>query len=269
MATEAPTAPQMPLLYEGLEPISREKHGKMKLRRMDKVPAAGRTHAVPITVEEFGLAQRFFPIIFSAGDEPVPLALMGLNEGINTFLDEDGLPIVNDIYIPAYLRRYPFMLARLNPDSEELSLCFDPTSDTIGDFKDGEPLFDKDGKPTEVINDLLRFSEQFEAAGRRTAFFMQELKDMDLLMEGEVAIQPEGMEQPFVYRGFQMVNEEKFRELSGDKLRKMNQNGMLPIVMAHLFSLALTRDIFLRQVRLGKGPEGSEKVLDALKKREA
>jgi hypothetical protein len=44
-------------------------------------------------------------------------------------------------------------------------------------------------------------------------------------------------EQPFVYRGFQMVAEEKLRELRGDELRKMNQNGMLPLVMAHLFSL--------------------------------
>jgi len=267
MASEAPTTPQLPLLYEGLEPISREKHGKMKLRRMDKVPAAGATHAVPLTVEEFGLAQRFYPIIFSGGDEPVPLALMGLNEGINTFLDKDGLPIQNDIYIPAYMRRYPFMLARLNEDSEEMSLCFDPTSETIGDFKDGEALFDDDGKPATPIKDLLRFCEQFEAAGRRTALFTQELKDMDLLMEGEVAIQPEGMDQPFVYRGFQMVNEEKFRELSGDKLRKMNQSGMLPIIMAHLFSLTLTREIFLRQVRQGTGPEGSKKVLEALQAR--
>ena len=46
-------------------------------------------------------------------------------------------------------------------------------------------------------------------------------------MDGEVAIQPEGAEQPFVYRGFQMVDEEKLRELRGDELRKMNQNGML------------------------------------------
>ncbi len=33
-------------------------------------------------------------------------------------------------------------------------------------------------------------------------------------MDGEVAIQPEGTEQPFIYRGFQMIDEEKFREPS-------------------------------------------------------
>jgi hypothetical protein len=51
-----------------------------------------------------------------------------------------------------------------------------------------------------------------------------------------------------------MVDEEKFRELRGDELRKMNQSGMLPLVYAHLFSLGQIRDVFARQVQQGKGP---------------
>jgi hypothetical protein len=51
-----------------------------------------------------------------------------------------------------------------------------------------------------------------------------------------------------------MVNEEKIRDLRGDELRKMNQNGMLPLVMAHLFSLTLMRDIFAKQAQQGKMP---------------
>jgi hypothetical protein len=73
-------------------------------------------------------------------------------------------------------------------------------------------------------------------------------------MEGEVSIQPDGAEQPFVYRGFQMVNEEKLADLRGDQLRKIHKNGMLPLLYAHLFSLPLMRDIFARQVQLGKMP---------------
>jgi hypothetical protein len=83
---------------------------------------------------------------------------------------------------------------------------------------------------------------------------MAELVKSGLLMDGEVAIQPDGSDQPFVYRGFQMIDEEKLREMRGDELRKMNQNGMLPLLFAHLFSLAQIRDIFGRQVAQGKGP---------------
>jgi hypothetical protein len=96
--------------------------------------------------------------------------------------------------------------------------------------------------------------KQFETAGQRTAAFIQELKTSDLLMDGEVAIQPEGAPQPFVYRGFRMVDEEKLRELRGDELRKMNQSGLLALIYAHLFSLSQIRDIFSRQVAQGKGP---------------
>ena len=73
-------------------------------------------------------------------------------------------------------------------------------------------------------------------------------------MDGETTITEEGIERPFVYRGFQMVNEEKLAGLRGDQLRKMSQSGMLPLVYAHLFSLSLMRDIFARQKGQGKMP---------------
>jgi hypothetical protein len=251
MASQPPNS--LPLLYNGLQPLNRNEHGTFRVRRAKGLDRVATTHAIPVTVDEFAVAQRHYPIVFSAGDNPVPIALMGLHEGTNTFFNADGTLIDQSIYVPAYLRRYPFMLARLREDSDELSLCFDPTAEAVGEGEEGELLFDGD-QPSEATRAILEFCEQFEQAGQRTQAFMTELKDAGLLMEGEVAIQPEGAEQPFVYRGFQMVDEEKFRGLTGDKLRKMNQNGILPLVMAHLFSLSVVREIFARQVQQGTGP---------------
>jgi hypothetical protein len=250
------SAPQqsLPLFYNQIEPLSSQTHGDWRIRIADKAPFLVNQHAVPVTVEEFPLVQRFMPIVFSVGDDPVPLALMGLNEGVNTFIDDDGKLVEPNTYVPAYIRRYPYLLARLRPDSDELSLCFDPTSNTIGQFEDGEPLF-VDGQPSEFTKGILQFNEQFEQAGARTSMFMKELKDLDLLIDGEVSIQPDGAAQPFIYRGFLMVDENKLNEMRGDQLRKIVQNGMLPLIYAHLFSLQLMRDIFGRQMRMGKLPE--------------
>lgn len=253
MASQAPI--NLPLLYNALEPLNRNQHGNYKVRRATGIPAVKTAHAIPLTVDEFSLAQRFYPIVFSNGDNPVPLALMGLHEGTNTFFNDEGQIDEPNLYIPAYLRRLPFLLARLNDDSDELSLCFDPTSNSVGEFEDGEPLFDGD-EPTESTKAILQFCEQFEQAGLRTAAFLKELQDLDLLMDGEVAIQPEGAEQPAIYRGFQMLDEEKFRNLRGDELRKLNQNGGIALIMAHLFSLSVIREVFARQVQQGTGPEG-------------
>jgi SapC protein len=252
MATAAPTQ-ELPLFYSKLEALNKQQHGAMNIRRLDKAPAMGKTHAVPVTVDEFALLQRHYPIVFSVGAQPVPLALMGLNEGVNVFLDENGMPREPGTYIPAYMRRYPFLLARLRPDSDELSLCFDPTSGAVGEFQEGEPLFAGD-QPSEATKAILQFCEQFETAGQRTGAFLEELKKADLLMDGEVAIQPEGAPQPYIYRGFRMVDEEKLRALPGDELEKMNKSGMLALIYAHLFSLSQIREVFGRQVAQGKGP---------------
>ena len=201
----------LPLFYNGLEPLSSETHATWRVRQLDAAPFLVGQHAIPITTDEFPLVQRFMPIVFSIGDDAIPLALMGLNEGVNVFVGDDGKLTENNLYVPAYVRRYPYMLARLRPDSEELS--------------------------------------------GRTQAFMNELRELDLLMEGEVTIQPEQEQPPFVYRGFQMVNEEKLAALRGDQLRKMSQSGMLPLLYAHLFSLSLMREIFGRQAQQGKMPQ--------------
>ncbi len=252
MASQAPQNANLPILYNDLMPLSSVDHANWRVTEMAEVGFLASQHAIPVTVDEFAMIQRHFPIVFSAGDAPVPLALMGLNEGVNTFIGEDG-KISDPIYLPAYIRRYPFLLAKLRPDSDDLSLCFDPTSKVIGPFDTGEELF-ADGQPTAAIQRILGFCEEFEQSGMKTGQFMTELKEHDLLMEGEVSIQVDGQEQPFIYRGFQMVDEAKLRDLRGDVLRKMNQSGMLPLIYAHLFSLPLMRDIFGRQMAQGRTP---------------
>ena len=250
------SAPQsaLPLFYNALEPLSSEAHAAFKLRPADAAPFFVGQHAIPVTTDEFVSAQRRLPIVFTSGDDAIPIALMGLNEGVNVFVGDDGKLTDQNVYVPAYVRRYPFMLAKLHPDAQEMSLCFDPTADTLGAFDEGQPLFDG-AEPSQTTKDILSFNEQFEQAGSRTANFMTELRELGLLMEGEVTIQTETQEQPFIYRGFQIINEEKLGELRGDQLRKIHKSGMLPLIYAHLFSLSLMPDIFNRQMALGKVPQ--------------
>jgi SapC len=255
----APAQQNLPLFYKDLVPLNSNEHGDWKSKPLASANFMVGQHAIPLTVEEFVPASRNYPIIFSDSENPVPLALMGMNEGVNTFMDDEG-KFTSAVYVPAYVRRYPFLLAKLQPDSEELSLCFDPTSGALGDFKkdeDATALFD-DAKPTDHTKAVLQFCENFEEAGARTHNFMEELLKSGLLMDGEVSIQQENTENPFVYRGFKMIDEEKLRELRGDELRKMNQNGMLPLIHAHLFSLQLMREVFAQQVQQGKMPQVSQ-----------
>ena len=246
--------PGLPVMYNDLVPLNSQEHATWKALLVDKAAWVAGQNAIPLTVEEFPQAQRDFPIVFSQGDNPVPLALMGLNEGVNVFFEEDGKPIGTP-YVPAYIRRYPFLLVKINQSSDSLSLCFDPSSNLLGEFKKGRELFDADKQPTQHTQELLNFCEKFEEAGLKTRAFMDEIIKAGLLMDGEVAINRlDGSGQPYIYRGFQMINQEKLRELRGDQLRKWNENGLLPLIYAHLLSLELLREIFAKQGTQGKGP---------------
>lgn len=246
---------QLPLFYNDLMPLNSRDHAGWKSKGFEDTSFFSKSHAIPVTVDEFIDAQRDFPIVFTAGENPLPIALFGLNEGVNTFVGDDN-KLMEQVYVPAYVRRYPFMLARLKQDSDELSLCFDPSAGVIGEFDEGPELFDGEGKPSEFTNGVLDFCRKFEESGQRTKAFMDELVKNDLLMDGEIAItRGEEADKPFVYRGFRMVDENKLRELPTEALEAMNKSGMLMLVHSHLFSLNLMRNIFARQVAQGKVPE--------------
>jgi hypothetical protein len=248
------SAPQqgLPLFYNELTPISSQVHGDWKLRTIEGAKFLTDAHAVPLLAEEFIQASRFYPIVFSLGDSPVPLALMGLNEGVNVVVDERGM-FPDDFYVPAYVRRYPFLLARLRPDTDDLSLCVDTTSEIIGQFDDGDPVFEN-GEPSERTKAILQFCEGVEQASVLTNAFFNDIKEQKLLTDGEFTAQPNGAPQPYVYRGFQIISEDAVKNLRGDVARKWLQNGLMPLIYAHLFSLQRMADIFGKQSLQGKLP---------------
>ena len=233
---------QLPLFYNNLIPLTSDLHADWGLVQRDNLAFARATHAIPITVDEFMVAQRHYPIVFSDQGGGVPLALVGLREGENLFIEENGQWKAT-AYIPAYVRRYPFMLARLSEDTQVLSLVLDDTAGAI--VPDGaDKLFDADKQPTDAVKNILQFCEQFEQAVARTRSFMEELNKLGLLMDGQAQMQAPGQPDPARFSGFKMVDEQKLQNLRGDQARKMVQNGMLGLVYAHLFSLSQMRELY-------------------------
>ena len=117
----------MPLFYNDLVPLSSDAHGDWQHpHRSTSPPYIVSQHAIPLTVEEFTLGPAPFPIVFSVGDNPVPFALMGLNEGVNVFFDAEGKLDRRDL-CP---RLYPPLSVPARParPTPRVSLCFDPTS---------------------------------------------------------------------------------------------------------------------------------------------
>ena len=117
----------------------------------------------------------------------------------------------------------------------------------MGEFEEGEELFDDEGNATEETQSILAFCEQFEQSGARTRGFVAALTEHDLLIDGELELGRRDSEERHVFRGFRMVSEERLRALDDETLARMTRNGMLPLIYAHMFSLQLVRHVFARE----------------------
>jgi hypothetical protein len=227
------------LFYSQPEPLSSELHGKMGVKSMDGPFGFAKSgHAVPLTVGEFPLAAVTGPIIF-VGDEKLPIAVMGLNAGDNMFLRDDGL-FEPGIYIPAYIRRYPFVFA--NDDSaKQMVLCIDRGAEFIVDKDYDQAFFDANGEPSQYTKNCIEFCNNFEIERQRTQSFVQLLKDLDLFETKTASFTPMNADgtqgEPQKIAEYFGVSEDKLNALPADKLVELRGNGALAQIYAHLLSL--------------------------------
>jgi SapC len=246
MASQAPANSGLPMFYQSLTPLQSNVHQDLALVERSNFPFAKGANAIPITIDEFVICQKHYPIVFTPEENGAPLALMGLADGDNLFLDAAG-NWKEGTYVPAYVRRYPFMLARLTPEAQDLSLCFDDTSDLVSN--DSSAKFFTGTDPSDVTKNVLQFCEQFELAVQRTRAFMTELQTYKVLQDAEANASING--QNMTFRGFKTIDEKLVQELRGDQTRKLVQNGMLGLIYAHFFSLGNMQNLL--QIADGAG----------------
>jgi hypothetical protein len=225
------------LFYSQPEPLTPDLHSKLGVKRMDgPFKFAKQGHAIPLTVGEFPLAAVTGPIIF-VGDEKLPIAVMGLNAGENMFVRDDGL-FEPGIYIPAYVRRYPFVFAN-DTTGQQMVLCIDRKAEFIVEGGD-MPFFD--GKePSEYTKNCIEFCNNFEMERQRTMSFVQLLKDNDLFESKTATFTPMNADgtqgEPQKIADYFGVSEDKLNALPQAKLVELRDNGALAQIYAHLLSL--------------------------------
>ena len=225
------------LFYGRPEPLSPELHGKLGVKRLDapfKFAKAG--HAIPLTVGEFPLAAVTGPIIF-VGDEKLPLAGMGLNAGENMFVQDNGL-FEPGIYIPAYVRRYPFVFAN-DTTGQQMVLCIDRKAEFI--VEGGDMPFFEGKDPSEYTKNCIEFCNNFEIERQRTMSFVQLLKDNDLFESKTATFTPTNPDgtagEPQKIADYFGISEDKLNALPQAKIIELRDNGALAQIYAHLLSL--------------------------------
>jgi len=223
---------QMPLFYNSPIPLDAKEHSDLGLRKNFGLGFTKQVNAVPINMIEMPQICHFYPIGFSPDATATPVAIIGLRDNENLFLDKNDQWVKNT-YIPAYIRRYPFIFSEI-PGKDQLSLCIDLDKNVV-ESKGEQPFFEKDGKPTQLSQNALEFCKSYHAAAQQTIGFGKALHDADLLVERQAEINI-GDGKRINFAGFRIIDEEKLSKLDDKTFMDWRKKGYLPFLYAHLFS---------------------------------
>ena len=222
------------LFYEQPVALNKERHRAFRIENKGASFAfSQRTNSVIITGMEFVHVAKEYPIVFAkAGDRTIPLALLGLRNDENLFVSEAGLWDAR--YIPAFVRRYPFVLA--DSGDGNLAVCID---EGFAGFntETGVPLFDEAGEQAPLLENAIRFLKEYQGQNQRTEIFVNRLMEMELLTELTARAELAGGVK-FSMGGLLVVEEKKLMELEQEKALELFRSGELGWIYAHLLSLS-------------------------------
>lgn len=235
------------LIYQNVVTLDRERHRHLKLKGQDSARFAAAVHAVPLVAVEFAEAAREYPIVFARGatvdDKPGELlcyALTGLHEGQNLYLDAAGQWAAQ--YVPAFIRRYPFVFAETGAD--QLSVCIDESYAGFGDSL-GEPLFDEVGEPAPLLKGALDLLTDYQRQVQLTGAFLKTLDAAEVLMQSELRADFVDGSKALV-QGLLVVDEDRLKQLPATTLQEWLASGELGLLYAHLLSLGNVRQLVQR-----------------------
>ena len=228
----APANSEMPLFYKNPQPLEPVRHAKAGLSPKNDFGFSRTTNAVAITIGEFSSVAFNYPIVFSTTAPVVPFAVLGVRDNENLFVGTDGV-WREDAYIPAYVRRYPFVFSQV-PDSDRLILCVDENAPQY-EANSSQPFF-INGQPSDNLKRALQFTEQFHAQLDETRRFCAWLEENGMLEE-KMARYELANGQELTMRGFRLVNAEKMNLLTDVQILELHKKGWLALLYFHLQSL--------------------------------
>jgi SapC len=226
-----------------------------------RLPAAGelpqfvqRGNAIPISLSEFRPAGHEYPIVFTSGDAGktyAAVAVLGISAGENLYCSDGAW--ARDKYLPAYVRRYPFCMAKVTVNKVEQKdrlICVEKSYID----ENGAAMFDTQGNPQGRWKDIERLLTEYEAdleRGREMCAILAEYGLLEpfsmqaTLDKGGAAMQITGMHR---------VAEKNLENLNAAQIKNLMRKGLLARIYVHLMSLDNFKHLLERKAGRASSP---------------
>ncbi len=219
--------------YRSVVALDRNQHAGLKLASAPDFSFVATDVSVPLCIEELGLAAPFYPIVFTEGEQTLPMAITGLRRDQNLFVDKTGA-WASGVYVPASTRNYPFVVVDLGEGREFVGV--DAQSNLLGADKD-ERLF-ANGAQTELCKSRVALCVAYRESMRKTLEFGAALREAGLLDVRQAQVALPGGDEKLRLDGFTAVNLERLDKLSDETFLHWRKQGWLTPLYHHLASVS-------------------------------
>lgn len=221
-------------MFKNIVPITREAHKNKKVAPVKDFNFVSDVHIASVMVHEFSRLSSIYPIVFLENPENggfKPVVLLGLEQGENLFV-EDGK--WNASYVPAIIRRYPFVLAK-GSEENKYTVCIDEGSNLLNE-EEGEALFNEDGEGSEVIERVKQYLGELQQMEMFTEEFAKFMAENNMFTPLNMKVRVENEIKNIA--GAYVINEERLNGLSNEKYLELREKQYMPVVYSHLSSLS-------------------------------
>jgi len=227
--------PQM-LIYEKIVVLDIKKHKNTRIAPVTDFSFAASANSIPIAGVEFIEAAKEYPIAFikNSQGEYLPTIISGLQDNQNLYVSKEGK--WNAYYIPAYIRRYPFVPSTTN-EAGKLNICIDAAYKGI-DAENGAPIFNEDGTPAPMLEKAVQLIQDYHVQMQHTNSFTSRLAESGVLQEMKAEFGTRDGSRKFRLSGLFVVNEEKLFALDDARVIDFFRKGEFAWIYSHLTSLS-------------------------------
>jgi hypothetical protein len=224
------------LVYSNVAPISSERHANWFVEDKEDYEYTQGLNFVPILTAEFAQVSINYPIVFAMGDTetPMPVAILSIEKGINCYLNDNNQ--WDSEYVPAFLRRYPFVFTR-SQDEQEYYLSIDEDYKGFNQEEKGHPLFNDEKEPGNITKEMLSFSTQYQIEHTKTLEFCSKLHELNLFDRKQVSSAGQDEKEEIKLSGFYTVDRTRISTLRESSILELVQDGSYEKICNHLSSL--------------------------------
>jgi hypothetical protein len=226
-----------PFGYKDIAPLGRNQ--KVRLLAPGELPEFARNlNSIPISYTEFALVAREYPIIFSSSgnnENFAPVAVLGMAAAENLY--NVGGKWAGNVYVPAYVRRYPFCMTKVVLDKVEQQNRLICVEKSYLDEANGEPMFDAKGQPLPKWIEIEKLLTEYEIDLERSREMCGILADYGLLEPFTMQAKFNAGGDPLNLTGMHRVVEGRIEHLNASQLKNLVKKGILSRIYAHLLSL--------------------------------